>query len=193
MFLFYPKMVLKRVPCDSPKSTCLKKNLVLKCSIFWSSISLERIKWYLSYFSWSWSSSKGSIWKSSSLIGCCQVCLSCNQVVWLFDYLRESSYILFFYACSESSREGSIWDYHFWLCVSSVKLLVKLDCRILWSTISLKRIIWFLSFFMELVIKVRSHRRLSLLVVSGHLCVPGQIGGFFGHQYLWKESIYTFV
>ena len=98
-FFFYPKMVPKRVLCDSPKSTCLKKNLVLKCSIFWSSISLERIKWYLSYFSWSWSSSKGSIWKSSSLIGCCQVCLSCNQIVWFFDYQylgRESSYMLVF-------------------------------------------------------------------------------------------------
>ena len=116
-FFFYPKMVLKRVFCHSSKSTCVKKYLVLKCSIFWSSISLGRIKRYLSYFSWSWSSSKSSIWKSSSLIGCCQVCLSCNQVVWLFDYLRESSYILFFYACSESSREGSIWDCHFWLCM----------------------------------------------------------------------------
>ena len=151
-FFFYPKMVPKRVLCDSSKSTCLKKNMVVKWSIFWSSISLERIKWYLSYFSWSWSSSKGSIWKSSSLIGCCQVCLSCNQIVWFFDYQylgRESSYMLVFYACSESSREGSIWDYHFWLCVWSVKLLVKLDCRILWSTISLKRIIWSLTFLME--------------------------------------------
>ena len=46
---------------------------------------------------------------------------------------------------------------------------------------------------MELFIKGRSHQRLSLLVVSGHLCAPGQIGGFFGHQYLQKESIYTFV
>ena len=71
--------------------------------------------------------------------------------------------MLVFYACSESSRKGSIWDYHFWLCVWSVKLLVKLDCRILWSTISLKRIIWFLSFFME-------------LVISDQICAPGQIG-----------------
>ena len=142
-------MVPKRVPCDSPKSKCLKKNLVLKCSIFWSSISLEIIKWYLSYFSWSWSWSKDSMWKSSSLIGCCQVCLSCNQFVWFFHYQylgRESSYMFVFYACSESSRKGSIWDYHFWLCVWSVKVFVKLDCRILWSTISLKRITWFLSF-----------------------------------------------
>ena len=121
-FLFYPKMVPKRVLCDSPKSTCLKKNLVLQCSIFWSSISLERIKWYLSYFSWSWSSSKGSIWKSSSLIRCCQVYLSCNQVAWFCDYQylgKESSYFLVFYACSESSRVGSIRDYHFWFCVVS--------------------------------------------------------------------------
>ena len=83
-FFFYPKMVPKRVLCDSSKSTSLKKNLVLKCSIFWSSISLERIKWYLSYFSWSWSSSKGSIWKSSSLISCCQVCL---HAIRLYDSL----------------------------------------------------------------------------------------------------------
>ena len=61
MFLFYPNMVRKRVLCDSPKSTGLQNNLVLKCSISLSSISLERIKWYLSYFSWSWSSSQGSI------------------------------------------------------------------------------------------------------------------------------------
>ena len=122
IFLFFPKMVPKRVLCDSPKSICLKKYLVLQCSIFWSSISLERIKWYLSYFSWSWSSSKGSIWKSSSLIGCRQVCLSCNQVVWFFDYQylgKESSYFLVFYACSESSRVGSSRDYHFWFCVVS--------------------------------------------------------------------------
>ena len=95
---FYPKMVPKRVLCGCWKSTCLKKNLVLKCNIFWSSISLEKIKWYLSCFSWSWSSSKGSIWKSSTLIRYCQVCLSCNQVVWFFDYQylgREWSYILF--------------------------------------------------------------------------------------------------
>ena len=116
-FFFDPKMVPERVFCDSSKSTCLKKNLVVKWSIFLSSISLGRIKWYLSYFSWSWSSNKGSNWKNSSLIGCCQVFLSCSQVVWLFDYLRESSYILFFYACDESSREGSICDYNFWLCV----------------------------------------------------------------------------
>ena len=121
-FFFYPNMVRKRVLCDSPKSTGLKNNLVLKCSISLSSISLERIKWYLSYFPWSWSSSQGTIWKSSSLVGCCQVCLSCNQIVWFFDYQYfggESSYILVFYARSESSREGSIWDYHFWLCVVS--------------------------------------------------------------------------
>ena len=98
-FSFYPKMVRKGVLCDSSKSICLEKNLVVKWSIFWSSISLERIKWHLSYFSWSWSSSKGSIWKSSSLIGCCQVCLSCSQIVWFFDYQylgRESSYMLVF-------------------------------------------------------------------------------------------------
>ena len=113
-FFFYPKMVPKRVLCDSSKSTCLKKNMVVKWSIFWSSISLERIKWYLSYFSWSWSSRKGSIWKSSSLIGCCQVCPSCNQIVWFFDYQ---------YRGSESS-------YIFWLSLASYVLLVKLDCRI---------------------------------------------------------------
>ena len=115
-FFFYPKMVPKRIFGDSPKGTCLKKTLVLKCSIYWLSISLEKIKWYLSYFSWSWSSSKCSIWKNSSLIGCFQVCLSCIQIVWFFDYHhlgRESSYIIVFYACSESSREGGIWDYHF--------------------------------------------------------------------------------
>ena len=121
-FFFYPRMVRKRVLCDPPKSACLKKIVVLKCSIFWSSISLERIKWYLTYFAWSWSSSKGSIWKICSLIGCCQVSLSCNQIVWFFNsqYLgRESSYTLIFYACSEPSREGSIWDYIFRLRVVS--------------------------------------------------------------------------
>ena len=61
-------------------------------------------------------------------------------------------------------------------CEWSVKLLVKVYCRILWSTISLKRIISFLNFFMELAIKGRSHWRLSLLLVSVQLCAPGQIG-----------------
>ena len=142
-----------------------KKNLVLKCNIFWSSISLERIKWYLSCFSWSWSSSKGSIWKSSTLIGCCQVCLSCNQVVWFFDYQylgREWSYILFF--MHAVSHQGKVaFETTTFGCVWSDKLLVKLDYRILWPTISLKRIIWFLSFFME-------------LVISDQICAPGQIG-----------------
>ena len=145
-FLFYPKMVPKRVLCDSSKSTCLKKNMVVKWSIFWSSISLERIKWYLSYFSWSWSSSKGSIWKSSSLMGCCQVCLSCNQVVWLLDYLRESNYILYFFMHAVSHQRKVAFETTNFGCVWSDKLLIKLDGRILWLTISLKRIIWFPSF-----------------------------------------------
>ena len=157
IFLFYPKMVPKRVLCDSSKSTCLKKNMVVKWSIFWSSISLERIKWYLSYFSWSWSSSKGSIWKSSILIGCCQVCLSCSQVVWFFDYQylgREWSYFLFF--MHAVSHQGKVaFETATFGCVWSDKLLVKLDCRILWLTISFKKLIWFLRFFMELVIKAR--------------------------------------
>ena len=142
-----------------------KKSLVLKCNIFWSSISLERIKWYLSCFSWSWSSSKGSISKSSPLIVCCQVCLSCSQVVWFFDcqYLgREWSYILFF--MHAVSHQGKVaFETTTFGCVWSDKLLVKLDYRISWSTISLKRIIWFLSFFME-------------LVISDQICTPVQIG-----------------
>ena len=122
MFLFLPKNGSKKSSLWSSKKHMSEKNLVLKCSIFWSPISLVRIKWYLSYFSWSWSPSKGSNWKSSILIGCCQVCLSCNQIVRFFDYQylgRELSYILVFYACSESSRKGSIWDYHFRFCVVS--------------------------------------------------------------------------
>ena len=137
------------------KAHVWKKYIFVKLSIFWSSISLERIKWYLSYFSWSWSSSKGSIWKSSSLIGYCQVCLSCNQVVWLIDYLRESSYILYFVMHALSHQRKVAFETTTFGCVWSDKLPVKLDCRILWLTISLKSIIWFLSFFMELVIKAR--------------------------------------
>ena len=120
-FFFIQKWFLKEFFVILQKAQVWKKS-GFKMQYFWSSISLERIKRYLSYFSWSWSSSKGSIWKSSSLIGCCQVCLSCNQVVWFFDYQylgRESSYILVFYAWSESSRKGSIWDYWFSLCLVS--------------------------------------------------------------------------
>ena len=150
-----------------------------KMQYSWWSISLERIKWYFSCFSWSWSSSKGSMWKISGLIGCYQVCLSCNQVVWFFDYQylgREWSYILFF--MHAVSHQGKVaFETTTFGCVWSDKLLVKLDCRILWPTISLKRIIWFLSFFMEFFLCTRSN----------------WIAGFFGHQYPWKESIYTFV
>ena len=167
-----------------------EKTVVLKCSIFWLSISLKKIKWYLSYFSWSWSSSKCSIWKNSSLIGCFQVCLSCNQIVWFFDYHhlgRESSYIIVF--MHAVSHQGKVaFETTTFGCVWSVKLLVKLDCRILWSTISLKRIIWHLTLL--LVIKGMSHRRLSLLVDSA----SGQIG--FQDSLVIsiseKESIYTF-
>ena len=119
-FFFYPKMVPKRVLCDSPKSTCLKKNLVLKCSIFWSSMSLERIKWYLSYVSWSWSSSKAA---SEKAVVWSDVVRFAFHTVRLYDsliinILGENEVIsFFFYACSESPREGSIWEYHFWLCV----------------------------------------------------------------------------
>ena len=44
MFLFFIRKWILKEFCDFPKSTCLKKNLVLKCNIFLSSISLERIK-----------------------------------------------------------------------------------------------------------------------------------------------------
>ena len=146
------------------KAHVWKKNLVLKCNIFWSSISLERIKWYLSCFSWSWSSSKGSIWKSSTLIGCCQVYQVYDSLIilWYLIIGREWSYILFL--MHPVSYQGKVaFETTTFDCVWSDKLLVKLDYRILWPTISLKRIIWFLSFLME-------------LVISDQICAPGQTG-----------------
>ena len=144
-------MVTKWV-CDSSKRTCLQNAFSQSnCSIFLSVISLERIKWYLSCFSWSWSSSKGSIWKSSSLVGSCQVCLLCNQITWFFDrqYIgRESNDILvcfFLHVVSHQGKVASGTTTFGWM--PSVKLLLKFDSRILWSTIFLKRISHYLSFF----------------------------------------------
>ena len=82
-FFFIQKWFLKEFFVILQKAQVWKKS-GFKMQYFWSSISLERIKRYLSYFSWSWSSSKGSIWKSSSLISCCQVCL---HAIRLYDSL----------------------------------------------------------------------------------------------------------
>ena len=106
-FFFDPKMVPERVFCDSSKSTCLKKNLVVKWSIFWS-ILLEGIKWYLSYFS----SEKAVVWWDVARFAFHAVRLYDCLIIWENQVI---SYI--FYACREASTEGSIWDYHFWLCV----------------------------------------------------------------------------
>ena len=152
-FFFYPKIVPKTVLYDSSKSTCLKKNLVLKCSIFWSSMSLERIKWYLSYVSWSWSSSKAA---SEKAVVWSDVVRFAFHAVRLYDsliinILGENQVISFFFFMHAVSHQGKVaFESTTFGCVWSDKLLVQLDCRILWPTISLKRIIWLLSFLWSL-------------------------------------------
>ena len=87
---------------------------------------------------------------------------------------------------SETTTFGWMW---------SVKLLVKLDCRILWSSISLKKIIWYLSLLYGV-----SHQGKVAPETIGFgwpwpvMCIwSNWISRFFDHQYLWKKSIYTFV
>ena len=123
----------------------------------------------LVFVSWNWSSSKGSIWKSSSLARYCQVCFSCNQIAWFFDHQyigRKSIDVLAF------------------LHIVSFKLPLLVECGQLSFLLN-----WIAGFFdqlflwkepfdilvlcMVLGINWRLHQRLLLLVGSGQLCASG--------------------
>ena len=70
-----------------------------------------------------------------------------------------------------------------------------MDCRILWSSISLKKIIWYLS----LSYGVSHQGKVAPETIGFGWPWPvmgiwsNWISGFYDHQYLWKKLIYTFV
>ena len=122
------------------------------CSILWSSVFLEGINWYLSFLP----------------ADNCQEKLGLRLIFWLvvadcpflsnqiagflnYQYLRKESIdILVVYTWRQSLRECNFWGYHLW----SIVHLVKSDCRILWSAISLKGINWCIGFLcIELIIE----------------------------------------
>ena len=81
----------------------------------------------------------------------------------IINILRENQVVSWFFMDAVSHQGKVAFETTTFGCAWSDKLLVKLDYRVLWPKISLKRIIWFLSFFTE-------------LVISDQICAPGQIG-----------------
>ena len=63
------------------------------------------------------------------------------------------------------------------------------DCRILWSSISRKRVNSYLSFFHGVCHCVRVAFDTTFFGWLWPVVPHPQIAGCFGHQYLWKESI----
>ena len=92
----------------------------------------------------------------------------------VINILGENQLISYFFmrAVSHQGRVASETTTFGW--VWSVKLFVKLDCRI--NNFFEKNHLICYFFCMELVIKERLHPGLSLLVGSGQLCASGQIG-----------------
>ena len=98
----------------------------LDCCIFWWSIYLEWLKWYLSLSAWSRSSREDSIWDYYFRLGVA----SCSsppirlQDSLLVSISGKSQMITYFFTF------GRIWT-----CVP----LVQSDFKILWSTVSLEK------------------------------------------------------
>ena len=128
------------------------------------------------------------------LVGCCQLCLLSSQIAGFFDhqYLWKESMNTkdFFLGGNQQWKEG--WGYHFCLglanCVyHSNRLQNSLIINIsAWNQL----ILYF--FYLEITIKGRKDLRLPVLVGCCQLCLlSNRIPGFFGHQYLRRESIKT--
>ena len=203
---FYPKVVPKRVLCDSRESTCLKKSGSKILSANQIAVVFDH----------------QYIWKESSgiLVILHRVGLQVKAafekaVVWLdvvrfpfhairlhdsliIDILGENQVIYFFiyflsFFMHAVSNQGKVaFETTSFGCVWSVMLLVELDCRIPWSTSSLERIILFLSFLWSYSSREGRDYRFWLSLAS-YYTWSNWIAGFFGHQYLWKDGIYTFV
>ena len=104
----------------------------------------------------------------SLLVGCGRLCLSSNQITGFFDHefvWKELINIFVFYVWSQSSREGSISDYHFWCdlgrCVSGpIRQQDSFINNIYhWKEPSLSLI-----FCIDIVIEGRQHLRLPILL-----------------------------
>lgn len=121
--------------------------------------------------------------ETTTLVGCGQLNILPNQILeFYYQFFLKGSiwYLSFFlYGCSHqrnlvlgTTSFGWVWQ---------VVSLIQSDCRILWSEISLERTnpyFW----------------KLPLLIVCGQLCFwSNRIPGFLDNQYLWIESIDTFV
>ena len=124
------------------------------CRILWSSVSLERIRWYLSWFVKSLSPTEGRIRDYNFWLGVA-ACFFL-PVRFFYQYLcKKSSDILVLILEDSHQRAVTPENITFgWMWL--VMPLVKSDCTILWWSISWEKVIWDLSIFcMEIVIKRR--------------------------------------
>ena len=125
------------------------------CRILWSSVSLERIKWYLSWFVRSLSPREGRIRDHNFWLGMA-ACIFLPVRFFYHQYTWKKSSGILVLMLEVSHQRGitpeTITFGWMWLVVP----LVESDCTILWSSISWEKVIRDLSIFcMKIVIKRR--------------------------------------
>ena len=117
-----------------------------------------------------------------------------SRILWSLISVEGINWYLRSFAWSYFSRDGSIWNYHFWSDVAMS--LIQSDCRILGSTASLEESRHILDLLHEDIpegTEVYETTTFGLRPLVQICVLANTIPGFFDHQYLWNELIDAFV